>query len=331
VIEGEQTHMTFGRLVQTTLFLASALVAGLSPVARVEDAKRPTIKKLGTLDLLMVETTPVVFKDRLYRFEYVRANYHANRTGDSYFRFIDVATGVTTAAFAKGQHLGCAIVEGDTMCVFGTDKWGGSRITVFQSKDLKEWQSQPALNLPGWGLYNTSGCKAGCRYIMALEADKPRELIGIPFTIFFAESKDLLQWKLLSTDCVYSKEKYTACPALRFLEGFFYMFYLEARPGPTYETHIVRSRDLKRWETSRLNQVLAFSDEDKRIANPKLTPEQRKAIAQAKDINNSDVDLCEFEGKTIIYYSWGNQQGKEYLAEAVYDGTLASFLRSFFP
>jgi len=109
------------------------------------------------------------------------------------------------------------------------------------------------------------------------------------------------------------------------------MICLEARPGPTYEAHIVRSKDLKRWESSRLNPVMAFSDEDKAIANPKLTSEQRRAIARAKDINNSDLDLCEFRGKTVIYYSWGNQQGNEFLAEAVYAGTLADFLRSFFP
>jgi hypothetical protein len=79
---------------------------------------------------------------------------------------------------------------------------------------------------------------------------------------------------------------------------------------------VVRSKDLKRWEFSRFNPVLAFSDEDKTIANQKLTADQRKAVAQAKNLNNSDVDLCEFKGKTIIYYSWGNQQGTEFLAEA---------------
>jgi len=158
-----------------------------------------------------------------------------------------------------------------------------------------------------------------------------KEVVGVPFTIFFAELKDLLTWKLLPQECVYSKENYTACPALRYLDGYFYMIYPEARPGPTYETYIVRSKDLKRWESSRFKPVLAFSDEDKAIANPKLPAEQRKAIAQAKNINNSDVDLCEFRGKTIIYYSWGNQQGKEFPAEAVYEGTLPDFLRSFFP
>jgi hypothetical protein len=297
----------------------------------VGSGARPRIKRLGTIDLLMVETTPVVFKNRLYRFEYVRDNYPANKTGASYFRFIDVATGKASSAFAKGQHLGSALVEGDTVYAFGTDKWGGSKITVFRSKDMEKCEAQLALHLPGWELFNTSVCKADGRYVMAVEVGGPKEVVGVPFTIFFAESQDLLNWKLLSQECVYSKQKYTACPALRYVDGYFYMLYLETRPGPTYETFIVRSKDLKRWESSRLNPVLAFSDKDKDIANPKLTAEQRKSIALAKDLNNSDVDLCEFEGKTILYYSWGNQQGNEFLAEAVYEGKLADFLRSYFP
>jgi len=242
-----------------------------------------------------------------------------------------VAADKATPAFAKGKHLGCALVEGDTVYAFGVEKWGGSNITVFHSKDMSKWEERLALRLPGWELFNTSVCKANGRYVMAIEVGGPKEVVSLPFTIFFAESKDLLAWKLLPQDHVYSKEKYTACPALRYLDGYFYMIYLEARPGPTYETHIVRSKDLKPWESSRFNPVMAFSDEDKAVANPKLTSEQRKAVARAKDINNSDLDLCEFRGKTVIYYSWGNQQGKEFLAEAVYAGTLADFLRSFFP
>ena len=319
-------------LVALTLCGSLALlVLGVAAAEDTESGKRPRIKKLGTLDCDMVEVTPVVFKDRLYRFEYVRVNYPANQTGASYFRFLDVATGKATPAFAKGFHLGCAFVEGDTAYAFGVDKWGGSTITVFRSKDLEKWEERPALTLPGWGLYHTAVCKAEGRYVMAVEVGEPPEVVGVRFATFFAESKDLLTWKLLPEECVYSKEKYTACPALRYLDGYFYMMYLEARPGPAYESHIVRSKDLIRWESSRLNPMLAFSNEDKSIANPKLTAEQRKDIAQAKNLNNSDLDLCEYRGKTIIYYSWGNQQGKEFLAEAVYDGTLASFLRSFFP
>ena len=316
----------------TFLHSGSSLLLSLALLVRGEtqDA-RPVIKKLGTIDVLMVETTPVVFKDRLYRFEYVRDNYHANKPRVSFFRFIDVATDQATPAFAQGCHLGCALVEGTTAYAFGVDKWGGSKITVFWSKNLENWESQLGLDLVGWGLYNASVCKADSRYVMAVEVGAPKEVVGVPFTIFFAESRDLHTWKLLPQECVYSKEKYTACPALRYIDGYFYMIYLETRPGPTYETHIIRSKDLKSWESSKLNPVLAFSNDDKKIANPKLTPEQQKAIAQAKDINNSDLDLCEFQGKTIIYYSWGNQQGTEFLAEAVYEGTLASFVRGYFP
>jgi hypothetical protein len=125
--------------------------------------------------------------------------------------------------------------------------------------------------------------------------------------------------------------RYSACPALRYLDGWFYMFYLEARPGPSHETHLVRSRDLIRWKPSPSNPILKALPEDKQIANPKLTTEQRARIAGAVDLNNSDMDLCEFKGKMIITYSWGNQQGTEFLGEAAYDGTVASLLKGYFP
>ena len=295
------------------------------------EGRRPIIKKLGTIDCHMVETTPVVCKNRLLRFEYVRANYYANKTGNSYFRFVDVATRQPTTSFAQGYHLGCAFAEDDWMYAFGVEKWGGSTIRMFRSKDLKAWATLSALTLRGWGLFNTSVCKAGGRYVMAIEVGSPPEIVGVPFTIFFAESQDLEHWKRLPQECVYSKEKYTACPALRYVDGQFYLIYLEARPGPTYESYIVRSKDLIHWQTSRLNPVLAFSDDDKRIANPKLTADRQRVISKSLDINNSDIDLCEYRGKTVIYYSWGNQQGKEFLAEAVHDGNLSNFLHGFFP
>ncbi len=320
-----------------TLFLAVtaslALGQGVRDVLAVGDEgpSRPEIRKLGTLDLDMVEATPVVFKDRLYRFEYVRKDYKSNSSGDSYFRFIDAKTGAATPAFAHGRDLGCAYAEGESMWAFGVDNWDGTKIIAFRSTDLKTWEEHPALELPGWGLFNTSVCKAGDRYIMAIEVGKPPEVVGVPFTSRFAESRDLKTWKLLPEDRVFTKERYSACPSIRFLDGWFYMTYLEARPGPRYETYIVRSRDLIRWDSSPFNPVLVASEQDKVIANPKLAAEQRAKIARAVDLNNSDVDFCEFQGRTVIYYSWGNQQGTEFLAEAEYAGPFASFLRGFFP
>jgi len=310
--------------------VAVAATAANAPAAP-DGSERPRIRKLGTIDCDLVEATPIVFRGRLYRFEYVRARYRPNTTGDSYFRFIDVATGRPTPSFGAGHNLGSALVDGDTVYVYGVKGWGTETIYVFWSKDLKTWSSDTALHRPGWGIYNTSVCQAPGRYVMAFEVGKPPEVVGRRFTSRFAESTDLVHWKLLPEPCVYTKARYSACPAIRFLDGFFYMVYLEARPGPTYESHVVRSRDLVAWETSPLNPVMQFSADDKRIANPKLTPTQRERIAEAVNLNNSDVDFCEFDGKVVIYYSWGNQHGVEHLAEAVYEGTLESFLRGFFP
>ena len=292
---------------------------------------KPLIRKMGTIDCDMVETTPIVFHNRLYRFEYVRANYKPNRIGTSYFRFIDVETRHPTPAFAANYHLGSAHVQSDTVFVYGVNAWGGTEIKAFWSDDLKSWESESVLNLPGWKIYNNSVCEGKGKYIMAFEIGAPPEETGVPFTIRFAESDDLLHWRLTPSECVFSKERYTACPALRFLDGYYYMIYLETMPGPIYESYIVRSQDLVHWQNSPLNPVMQSSEMDKIIANPRLTASQRRRIAGAVNINNSDVDLCEFGGRTIIYYSWGDQRGIEFLAYAVYDDTLESFLRGFFP
>ena len=70
--------------------------------------------------------------------------------------------------------------------------------------------------------------------------------------------------------------------------------------------------------------------EDKKIADPSLPEEEKKRIRTAVDVNNSDLELCEFQGRTIMYYSWGNQQGMEFLAEASFNGTMKEFLQRWF-
>jgi len=297
--------------------------------ALVDKQGRPLIKKLGTIDCDMVEATPIVFNGRLYRFEYVRSGHWGNKTGKSYFRFVDLKSGNTTPPFASGYHLGSAFVDRDTIYVTASNRWGGQRVQIFASKDLKHWDSWTALDLPGFGIYNTSLCKADDKYVMMFEIGEPPEETGVRFTARFATSKDLKHWELMPPDCVYARDRYTAPHCLRYLDGYFYDFYLEAHKG--YETRVVRSRDMAHWEPSPLNPVLRASDEDKKIANSDLTAHQREQIAKAININNSDIDFCEYKGQLIINYSWGNQKGEEYLAEAVYEGTLEQFLRGWYP
>ena len=292
---------------------------------------KPAIRKLGTIDCDLVETTPVVHRDRLYRFEYVRTGYAGNRTGESHFRFVDHASGGVSAPFAHGYHLGNVFVEGDVLYVTGTDIWDGERVDLFVSDDMESWETRSALRLPGYGIFNTSMCRAEDRHVLMFEVGKPPDVAGAPFTARFAVSADLQSWELTAPECTYSKDRYTAPHCLRYLDGHYYNFYLEAHPGPSYDQRVVRSRDLVTWEPSPLNPVLEASDEDRTIASSRLTDDERARVATAVNINNSDIDFCEFEGRVIINYSWGNQQGIEHLAEAAFDGTLGEFLLGWYP
>src|SRR5436190_4647839 len=310
------------------------LTAILMLMASTSPTSRPLIQKRGTIDCDMVETTPIVFHERLYRVEYVRERYTHKADGEkaSYFRAIDVATGKATPPFARGYHLCSAYVEGDTVYVFGVEKWGADKIACFKSNDLQTWQSENAISLPKWEIFNTSVCKGPDRYIMAIEVGGPPEVAGVPFTIRFAESRDLKTWKLLGDEYVYAKDRYTSCPTLRFVDGDFYLLYCEALPGPEYPTYLLRSTDLLHWESSPLNPMMKLSPEDQQVsAHASLTDEERTRIAKAKNVCNSDVDLCEFDGHVVIYYCWGNQTGIEHLAEARYDGKLKQFYQGFFP
>ena len=291
---------------------------------------KPLIEKLGTIDCDLVETTPVVHRDRLYRFEYVRGGYAGNDTDDSYFRFVDHDTGEAGKPFAAGYHLGNVFAEGDSLYVTGTNIWDGERVDLFASSDMESWERWNALDLAGYGIYNTSLCRGRDHYVLMFEVGRPPEVAGQRFTARFAASADLRSWELTAPECTYSKDRYTAPHALRYLDGFYYNFYLESIEGG-WDQRVVRSPDLVSWELSPLNPVLVASDEDRRIANPNLTRAERRRVATAENCNNSDIDFCEFRGEVIVNYSWGDQHGVEHLAEGIYHGTEAEFLEGWYP
>ena len=313
------------------------LLAGLLGAGPVGPDGRPLIKKLGTIGVDTVETTPIVFNGILYRYE-------SDRVSKGCSWFVEHDTGRTTTPFAHGWIFGSAFADGGTMYVTGTRSHPNStEVHMFVSTDpsLAKWQDYAALQLPGYGIFNTSICNAKDKYVMAFEIDKPAAEAGVAFTIRFATSTDMRHWLVTPADCVYSKDRYTAAPAIRYQDGWYYLFYLEAiragyenrggSGGFGFETYVVRSRNLVRWELSPLNPVLRATADDRLIANPKLAQAQRQRIAKAVDANNSDLDFCEYQGRVILNYSWGNQLGVEHLAEAVYEGSQADFLRGWFP
>jgi hypothetical protein len=307
------------RLILSLLVFVAMTAVSLAD-GPVDAEGRPLIKKLGTLDVDIVETSPVVLQGKLYRCEWFRDG--------KCFRFVDCQTGQTTPEFAEGWSFASAFVDGDTVYVTGTRP--GKEVQIWASKDLQHWDTWTALDLPGFMIFNTSICKAKDKFVLMFEISSPVDQAGVQFTARFAISDDLKHWTVTPPECVYAKDRYTAPHCLRYLDGYYYNFYLECIHGG-YEQFVVRSKDFVHWEPSPLNPVLRASDEDRQIRNPKLTPEQRERIATAQDINNSDIDFCEYQGRLVIFYSWGNQEGIEHVGEAVYDGTAAQFLRGWFP
>ena len=292
------------------------------------------IRKLGTVDCDIVEANPIVWQGRLLRFEYIRERnaekgYYANTSGTSYFRFVDQETGEILPAFGHGLHMGNAFVWEDKVYVTAVENWGKSRFYQLESSDLINW-STPKLILenPQWRGYNTSLCRAGDRFILAFELGAPEELVNVPFTMFFAESTDLQNYRWIP-DAVFGREIYTGAPMLRYFDGFYYFFYLDGSYEEGFQTFVARSTDLKNWEWSRKNPVLTYGEEDRELLG-EFTPSLKERIAKAENINASDMDMCEYKGKLELVYSWGNQRGMEVLSRAQADMTEKDFCEYFF-
>ena len=307
--------------------------------------KKPLIRKLGTISCNnIVETTPVVFKGELYRFEVIRRKSFtsANATANwrdledlPCLRFLNVRTNTPTPIFAEGHTFGFPYAEGDTMYVVTGNslKWGSDGLVFYRSTDLVNWEEYAKVDLPGWAIYNMNIAKMNDVYTLLIEISAPAEECGKLFTFRFLQSTDLTNWTLTPSECVFQKDRYAGSPALYTFEGdpYYYVGYLEAYPNHRFANSLARSKDLKNWEYSPINPVLMYDDfEDKKIGSPFLTPADRARIDAALNINNSDMELCEYLGRTIIYYSWGDQRGTEFLAEACYEGPMHQFLKAFF-
>ena len=306
--------------------------------------KKPVIRKLGTISCNnIVETTPIVYRGELYRFEVVRRKSFTSETEvESWqdvddlpcLRFIHVRTNTSTPLFAEGNTFGFPYAIDDTMYVVtgGSKTWGSDTLVFYKSTDLVNWEKYLEYEMPGWSIFNMNIAKMEDTYTLLIEIGAPEEEAGVNYTFRFLQSKDMVNWTLTPSECVFQRDRYAGSPSIYTIEGdpHYYVGYLEAYPESRYANSIARSKDLIHWEYSLVNPVLMYDEEDKKIGSPFLTPKDRERIAAALNINNSDMEICEYLGRTIIYYSWGDQMGHEFLAEACYEGSMKEFLQGFF-
>jgi len=229
---------------------------------------------------------------------------------DYHLEIQEAASGRSLARFAEGYGLASILIQDGEALVFAS-RWepaGWRDVTLFRSRDLRTWTSTLVLRGENEGIFNTSVCRGPDGFVLAYESDDARYPA---FTIKFARSGDLRTWTRMP-EATFGTDRYTACPCLRYSNGYYYVLYLEQRaPRWFFETYITRSRNLVHWELS--------------AANPVLSPE-----GLDEGINASDPELAEEDGHTAVYFAVGDQRTWMNLKRAVYPGRLAEFLEFWY-
>ncbi len=282
------------------------------------------------------ETTPFVWKDKLYALENFQrymdfpgkpVTYRMHEDG-CYIREIESDTRL---CFPWLNHYFSTIhVIDDRLVLIGGDYgwdrpwWQITQMQMMTSDDLTTW-SRPVTILTANDsehLFNNALVFNGKQFVLLYETDDPA--LGTKFTFRFAVSTDLTHWEKLPDDYIYGLGKYVGGPALYFHGGYYYLLYLAETFGKYgfWDTRVARSKDLATWEDAPEGRSFVYPDTT-RITNPAIAPD-------VHEINASDVEMVEFQGKVHIWWCGGNQGGVDDLQHATYHGSRQQLLEAFF-
>ncbi len=305
------------------LFFSSALLA--------QTTWKNPIQKQGRLGSPLVETSPFVFNDKLYLLENNQKFWDVpgGKPGDHFHndevRIRDLASDKIISVPLKNHGFGTVLTWNNRVYIFAGNYGEGkpwrkiTEITMTSSLDLKKW-TKPQAILQASGdeyFFNTAVCRGEDKFILLYETNDSR---WKPFTLRYMESTDMKHWNEIP-DAIYGTDKYVGGPALYYEGGWYYTLYLEAL-NKAWETRITRSKDLIHWEDAPTDRP--FVTFDPTHLNMPLTD------LNISENNASDVELCYFNGKTILYFTGGNQQVAGDLQRATYDGTPRQLFEYFF-
>lgn len=295
----------------------------------------PALRKLGAVSP-NGEASPFVWNGRLLRLELEDASNATDPNCPTYAIIRDRETGQILSRFGKGCYYYSFYMEADTAYVLGTKSiypsHDGDTILLYESRDLVHWSERVLLSHPGWKYCNTSLTKGEDGYVLLMETSEPKELCGVLYTFFFATSPDLVHWTHMDPAKCYHPDRYNGGPWMKYHNGWYYVISVTELPGPIYTNYISRTKDFEVWELGKYNPILMPGEEDRVISEKafEITESLREEIKTGYLSSNSDIDMCEYEGKTLIAYNVGNQLGFYYLAEAEYDGPLGELLERYF-
>jgi hypothetical protein len=303
---------------------------GAWPVEAFQRINPPPVESVGPVAFTsrelvardLCELSPLIWRGRLCHMESVRPG--TGGTAEDYYLLLrDAATGEEISRFAQGYGLASALVREGRLYVFAS-RWspdGWHDVSVFASRpsyapppegahpdDPGPFTQSLAIEGENEQIFNTSVCADDEGFVMAYESNDP----AYPaFTEKFARSRDLIHWRKVD-NALLGRDRYAACPCIRYADGWYYVLYLEHRtPRWFFETYIARSQDLLHWERS--------------AGNPVLTP-----VGLDEGINASDPELVEIDGHTWVYFAVGDQQTWMNIKRAEAPMPLADFLKAWF-
>ena len=281
---------------------------------------RPVLTKLpfafSQADKTPMENTPVIFDSRMLLVSNYRPGGADAKGKDAYLYIDDLQTGMEVARFGTGHSFVSAFVNGSELNVFSLEFTDFGRIMNstgidrMSSTDLKNWKTEKVILPEGAEhLFNSSVCRDEKGFLMAYESDKP-----VQFCFKFARSVDLSNWKKLE-NLIFTgvNHEYSACPVIRYIKPWYYVIYLHAATEghKGWISYLARSADLAEWELSPYNPILEAES--------------------GEGINNSDVDILEYKGRTYLYYATGDQETWGTVRVAMYDGSEKEFFERHFP
>ncbi len=317
--------------------LAAAVLAlvlpAISCVAQADDLKETStwnscLVKKGKLNSPLVEVTPFVFKGRFYMLENWQKQWETGKRGrcqEDEVRIRDVQTDEIVSTPLLGHGLGMAFVWQDRVYLFAGnwgkhEKWHIKDISMTSSDDLREWSELVVVLKanPDESFFNVSVCRGDDRFVLLVESNDPR---WPAFTFKYLTGGDPRQWKPVPK-ALYGTKKYVGGPALYHEGGYYYTLYLQSLGSGRYETRITRSKDLVHWQDAPDGRpFMTFNPENH------VHPLRSKEI---RECNASDAEVVYWKGKTLVYFTGGDQHYAGDLQWAQFDGTPRELFEHFF-
>lgn len=314
----------------------------------------PKFERLGVVSA-NEEPTPFVFKGKLYCMENFDNTIYAGSCKAELTRLLIEKYGNRSCAFIRDletNEIICAVGEGayfyslytdekEKVYIFGTvtnggNGWfGGDSVVIYESEDLINWTKRDFFTKKGWLMFNTSVTKDEDGYMLLVELQKPVEIVGpYHFTYMFGKTKDFKTVEWIEESLAYPQDRYAGGPKMHYVNGYYYVLQVTELPGPVYCTYLTRTKDFVNWQFGKYNPFMLVHPDDIKLAEshaPEMLPELMERIPYGFYISHSDIDFCEYNGKVIIDYAIGNQQGVwSYNCRAIYHGTLQEMLENFF-